>query len=160
MKRFLLSASAAFLCFCASLAETSTQNADPVLIGTVLVNETNLDDMSKYCEFYNLQSSNSENGVLKFLDPNGNEMTLSMQEGSTISSPRPLIEIKSSNSFNKILKELEMCGYHKVDASEIDDLPKGAIVYEKGSAYHERRARCIIHKAKPNKITFLKVFAD
>lgn len=133
MNKFFLSASAALLCFCNSFAEISTPNADPVMIGTVLVNETNIDDMTRYCEFYNLRSNGSENGLVKFLDLNGNEMTLFMQEGSTPASPRPVIEITSSNNLNQILKGLELCGYHKVDASEIADLPKGALVYEKGS---------------------------
>lgn len=109
----------------------------PLYLGTILIEEPNVEAMSQTCERYGLTSSaDTIGGYNAYTHPDGTLIRFKMNQASN-GRAVPLIEITTKLSAKQVGKILERTGYEKTKDG-----------YAKGSAFANRRTSAKISHDK------------
>ena len=124
--------SSIFLCF----SQQSISN--PVTLGSILVGQTNLNQMTDLCNWYQLTEQPSEDGFHVYRQDDGTLIKFKMSDDNT-----PYVEIQTTQSKKKIEKSLTSVGFQK-----------DKDLYIKGSIHAIRYATAKIHGNRSKRVIF------
>lgn len=132
MKQLILSI---FLLIATLLPCTAQQSSveNPILLGSILLDQTSLDKMVDLCKWYRLVELPSDEDSRAYKTEDSTLIKFSMSADNTT----PYVEVHTTKSKKKIEKTLVEAGYHKEKER-----------YEKGSRYATTYNTCKIIGSK------------
>lgn len=152
MKREMLAIMLAIFAVVSAYARTPLE-ADPISIGTVLVDEVTLEGMSDICRFYNLtQQDSGTDSSIHFIS-SGQWEVKGCFTNSESGVKLPQIEIKTPLKIKQIEKTLKQNGYSRQPSSKKDR----NIIFIKGHNLHNQLIQCTVIPSSPTSIIFTKI---
>lgn len=146
MMRYILPIILLFTLFCALAQHIGSAN--PISLGTVLVNEPDIEGMKSLCLSRQYIETTPEDGYSVFTSPEGYKIRFKMQTATGSSLPCPIVEISSDKKFTDIDKILTNSGFTETKHNA------GKTVYQRGLKMAKRFTTCTI--LSPQTLLFTK----
>ena len=125
-------------------AQNRPQVANPIFLGSVLIDDISEKSMVETCLYYQLTEIADEDGYKVFLSDDGTKVRFKIDE--TIKGGNPVVEVITKEKESNIKKILSKAGFHKTSEG-----------YTRGTQYAKTVTRCIPLSANPKTLRFIKV---